>query len=232
MGTGGATQTVTVGANGTDYTFTAQACVNGSCSTEDGDSEKASAYGPVGAPSVRVPDTSQTAVRFNWDAPVDNGRAPMQTRYRIDGGGWSDWANGGGTTLVGNACAQSHSIDVQARDGAGHEAANGASASGSSAVCPDPVATVGKWGNAVGRGQGAEYCGDPSCQYIRIDVRNFPNGARVTCQPSFSGTTPVSFSTENGAGGVNADWWYGYPGRTFSVTCSGGGRSGTGSITW
>ena len=234
VGTGGATQTVTVDANGKDYTFTAQACVGRSCSTADGASKKASAYGPVGAPSVSATDTSQTQVRFTWKAPDDNGRGPMQTRYRIDDGGWSDWSNGGGTTVVGNACNQSHKIDVEAQDSKGLNAAKGDSASGRSNDCPDPVVKVGKWGNAVGRGQGtSEYCGDPSCQYIRIDVRNFPDKTQLTCQPSFSGTTPVSFSTDgNGAGGVNAEWWYGYPGRTFSVTCSGGGRSGTGSITW
>jgi len=40
--------------------LSAQACVGKSCSTADGASKKASAYGPVGAPSVSATDTSQT----------------------------------------------------------------------------------------------------------------------------------------------------------------------------
>ncbi|HEY5882276.1 MAG TPA: hypothetical protein VIU11_25425 [Nakamurella sp.] len=231
----GAGPTVTIKGldNGTKYTFTAQACVSSSCSAESGASASATPYGPVGAPSVRVTDTSPTAVRFTWDAPVDNGRAPMQTRYRIDGGGWSNWANGGGTDVANGRCGQSHTIDVQARDSAGNTADRGDSASGQAGACPDPEVTIGKYGNAVGEGSGPELCVHSSCQYIRVDVRNFPDQASVTCLPSFSGTTSRTFSTNNnGAGGVDTGWYYGYPGRTISVDCNGGGRSATGSLTW
>jgi hypothetical protein len=231
VGSGGATQTVTVGENGTDYTFTAQACVGNSCSNGGGDSKKASAYGPVGAPTAAHTDSSQTAVRFNWDAPANNGRGPMQTRYRIDGGGWSEWSNGGGTTVVGNACAEAHNIDVQARDSAGHTAQNGASASGRSNACPRPEPTVtrifrGDATGHIGTSPGSQTCHGPNCKFIDVQVRNFPPNTSVTCTVvNRSGSPKVT----NGSGDALFTWgWYSGTPEQELATCRGGGVTVTG----
>jgi hypothetical protein len=230
VGTGGATQTVTVGSNGTAYTFTAQACVSGSCSTETGVSKAASAYAPVGAPSAAHVDTSQTQVRFNWDAPGDNGRGPMQTSYQIDGGGWSGWADGGGTIVVGNACAQGHSIVVRARDSKGLESSQTASASGSSAACPPP-ARVAKviYGNATGHkgsSSNSVTCLGPNCRFIAVQVTNFPPNTPVRC--TVVGVTANARNTD-GSGSVYVDWgWYSGTPDQESATCTGGGVSASG----
>ncbi len=231
VGTGGATQTVTVGSNGTDYTFTAQACVSGSCSTADGASKKASAYGPVGAPSVSATDTSQTQVRFTWQAPDDNGRKPMQTRYRIDGGGWSDWSNGGGSTVVGDACNQAHNIDVQARDGEGLAAKDGASASGRSNDCPKPEPTVTRIfrGDATGHtgtSPGSQTCHGPNCKYIDVQVRNFPANTLVTCTVVHRDGSPIR-TDGNGDALFTWGWYSGTPEQEIA-SCSGGGVTRTG----
>lgn len=232
VGTGGTSQTVTVGANGTSYTFTAQACVSGSCSTQTGDAKSASAYGPVGAPSVAHTDTSQTQVRFNWNPPADNGRGPMQTSYQVDGGGWSGWADGGSTIVVGDACAQAHSIVVRARDSAGLEGAQTASASGSSAACPpppSPTVTRIDAGDATGHLGGSPNsvrCLGPNCRFIDVQVNNFPPNTSVTCTLVGSPATP---KRTDGNGQAYFDWgWYsGTPDRE-RATCSGGGVTVTG----
>ena len=53
-------------------------------------------------------------VRFTWDAPADNGRGPMQTRYNVDERRLVRVDRGGGL-VVGNA-SPGHSIQVQGQD--------------------------------------------------------------------------------------------------------------------
>jgi hypothetical protein len=231
VGSGGTSQDVTVGSNGTSYSFTARACVNGTCSSDGGAAKSASAYGPVGGASVSVTDTSQTQVRFTWSAPGDNGRGPMQTRYNVDGGGWSGWAGGGGTVVVGNACAQGHSIQVQGRDSAGLEGPVG-STSGSSNACPPPPSpTVTRILNRdatghTGTSPGSVTCLGPRCRFIDVQVTNFPAGVSVVCSVLGRPATP---RTTDGAGSVFFDWgWYSGTPEGELATCSGGGVTARG----
>lgn len=161
VSTGGTTQTVTVGSNGTPYTFTAQACVGDTCSAQDGRSVSATAYGPVGPASATYVENSQTAVRFNWTVPNDNGRGPMQVRFQVDGGGWSGWGDSG-TGVFGNGCAQSHNIQVQGRDSAGLEGPITNGATGNSQECPPPPRPSASTGRS----------GDQAT----LTVANFPAG--------------------------------------------------------
>ena len=155
----------------------------------------------------------------------------MQTSYQVDGGGWSGWADGGGSIVVGNACAQAHSIVVRARDSAGLEGAQTASASGSSAACPPPPATVQKviYGNATGhKGSGptSVTCLGPNCRFIAVQVTNFPPNTPVQC--TVVGVTANARNTD-GSGAVYVDWgWYSGTPDQETATCSGGGvtRSG------
>jgi hypothetical protein len=189
VGSGGTSQNVTVPSNGTNYTFTARACVSGSCSNNDGDSASAVAYGAVGSASARFADSGQTAVRFNWDPPPDNGRGPMQTRFNVDNGGWSGWAQGGGTTVVGNACNQGHSIQVQGRDSQGLEGPLSGTA-GTSAPCPAPSISASK-GSAYTGGNGGCTAAAP-CFRMIFTTLNFSGSYTFSCQ-DVNGT----FYTEN-----------------------------------
>jgi hypothetical protein len=181
VGSGGANQTVTVGANGTPYTFTAQACINDSCSVAtDGQSQTATAYGPVGAASATYVENSQTAVRFNWYVPPDNGRGPMQVRYQVDGGGWSGWG-GSDSGVFGNGCSQSHTIQVQGRDNAGLEGPVSQGATGSSAACPPPGITASRGPEYTG-GDGGCNPNAVDCFYLNFSVSNFSGTYSFQCQ--------------------------------------------------
>jgi len=227
----GSGPTITVTAARGRHSYTAYACVaNDVCSSEAGSSASATAFDPVGNASAAQTDASQTAVRFNWNPPADNGRGPMQVRYQIDGGAWSGWG-GADTGVYGNACAQAHTIAVQGRD-AGGLAGPVSSASGRSNDCPPPPdPTVRKviYGDATGhRGTSPNSvtCLGPRCQFIAVQVDNFPPNTPVRC--TVVGVTANARNTD-GNGSVYVDWgWYSGTPDQETATCSGGGKSASG----
>ncbi len=226
VGSGGG-PTITVPASRGRHTYSAFACVDNSCSGEAGATASATAFDPVGNASAGQTDSSQTAVRFNWSPPADNGRGPMQVRYQIDGGGWSGWG-GADTGVWGNGCAQSHTISVQGRDAGGLEGPV-SSASGRSQDCPKPTVTRIERGDATGHIGGSPNsvrCLGPRCRFIDVQVTNFPPNTTVTCTLVGSPATPKQ---TDGNGQAYFDWgWYSGTPEQERATCSGGGVTVTG----
>ena len=209
---------------------------NGACSTEDGGVEDGQRLRTGRRAIGAVTDTSQTA------GAVQLGRARRQRPRARCRPGTASTAAAGRTgpaavapSVVGNACAQSHTIEVQGRDGAGLEGPESSASAGSSAACPD----AGRDGRQDGATPSAgarvsEYVRRSVLPVHRIEVRNFP-GRRASHLPAviLGHHAGELHDRRTAAGGVNADWLV----RVSRVgTCRhllpAGGRSGPGSIAW
>lgn len=177
----GSGPTITVPAAKGSHTFSARACVsNGSCSVDFGETSSAIAFDSVGSATATFVENSQTAVRFNWYVPPDNGRGPMQVRYQVDGGGWSGWG-GSDSGVFGNGCSQSHIIQVQGRDSAGLEGSVSQGATGSSAACPLPTIVASRGPEYTG-GDGGCNPNVADCYYMNFTVSNFSGTYSFQCQ--------------------------------------------------
>jgi hypothetical protein len=158
----------------------------------------------------------------------------MRTRYSIDGGGWSDWSQDVNVN-VGDGCGQSHTIKVQSGDRLGFKGPESKTVEGSSADCPEPTVVLSKYGDAKGANGGpGETCTTASCQYIRVKVANFVPGSTITCKSGFEHPTRdyVEKIPDDGSITVDTNWFNGFPGKTVSATCEGGGKKASGSLVW
>jgi hypothetical protein len=209
--------------NGTGYRVKARAC-NDMCGDWSEPSATATPYGPVGAPGAGANRDGSRAVRVSWSAPGANGRPISRVEIRVDGGGWDNVGTGNGDRVVGNGPDQRHSIEVRAFDSAGQVSAT----SGADATTAAPEVIVSK---GAPRANSASCTG---CNFINVQLRNFPSGASVTCtfdsQHGSGGFVRYS-RTVDGAGNHGTESstnYYGYRGEWVSATCNGV----RGQVTW
>lgn len=164
--------------NGGPYTFSvrAVAVVDGTAyaSGWTNAGNQARPYGPIGAVTVNgAAETEQ--VRFTISPPGRNGRA-IETRYRIDNGGWVAWSGGAVTQAARGG--QTVRITVESTTGAS-ESGHGAQTQTASAQATaeerlNPSITLSKAGVAhPGTCQGAN--GEP-CQWYQVNWRDFEPG--------------------------------------------------------
>ncbi|MFD4958769.1 Ig-like domain-containing protein [Microbacterium sp. NPDC058389] len=208
--------------NGKSYNVTLRAYTSMDAVRYDGAASAASnaatPYGPVKTPSATA-KTSGTSIVYEWTAPAENGRAITQMQIRIDGGGWQNVANNGGTT--GNyGYSETHRIEARAQDAAGQW----------SSVSPaDSATTVAKpkaraW---VSRGAAKSGC-TVQCYYFQVHVENFPAGTyRIGCFEDGRLMPGTSYNTYTvpANGSFDLSCWYGYQGHTVAADIQGWGMS-------
>lgn len=201
--------------NGTDYHVRVRAC-NDMCGDWSSLSGTVTPYGPVPTPNAGAGKNGSRQVQVSWSSGGTNGRALNRVEISVDGGGWENVGTGAGSRDVGNGPNETHSIRVRAYDTAG-QVSNENSAS---ATTDPPSVTVTK-------GTFTSHPGCGSCNYINVQLFNFPSNASFTCVFD-SETGNVGFLNLNGnvdgsgnTGVVRSDDWYGYPNKWVSATCNG-----------
>ncbi len=127
--------------NGRTYTFTVQACNQGTnpayCSPASASSAPVVPYGPPSAPSVSAGHTGGNNIGLSWNGSGSGNGAPVEAvEISIDGGGWQR-VGVAGSTDRNTGCATSHSIAARAisRGLTGPVQ----SASGAAPACPVPT---------------------------------------------------------------------------------------------
>ncbi|OIQ92684.1 fibronectin type III domain protein [mine drainage metagenome] len=190
-----------VGNNGT-YTIGVRAITNLDGVSYAGPVTTSAAVAPFGPPGTPGASASgnATTVTLNWSPPARNGR-DFHLETSVDGGGWTNVGAGGGSTTVGNGYSQTHSIRVRTVDVAGQTSPE-ASASASSGPPPPPPPSA-----SVGKGSKLSTVCGGGCNYVVVNVANFP-----------AGTYKLNFWTDNGGTGI----FY-----TENVTLPANGSTGT-----
>ena len=107
--------------NGTDYTFSVQACNQGRskvdyCS-DPSPTDRANPYGPPPAPDAGTDRAGPTTIKLWWSAPAPNGREIERVEIYVDSGGWQTAGRQTDNTVVGNDYEQEHCIRARAWSG-------------------------------------------------------------------------------------------------------------------
>lgn len=226
---GGVTQSIPVGGgtvtsgafrNGQNVAVAVYAVSNVKGETTQGTSTSTTvnAYGPPTSPSMSC-GASGTSISCSWSGGNANGR---NTNFVVSG----DWstANGGasGSHDFGNVgYSQTRSLCVQAVQDGGAVGGNNCN-SARTQDPPPPTVTVSK-----GAKVSTSTCSTSSCAYIVAATANF--NTSVTCSVGGWG---YSWTQGGNATATSSPNYYGYPGTTVTVTCSGGGQTATGSMVW
>jgi hypothetical protein len=227
-GSGSTTRTVSVPANGTDYSLSLQDCnENSQCSVSN--SITVNAYGPIPAPSISLSKVGPTTLRITASAD-GNGRPISIQVLTTHGNSWTFTTLGAWSWV--HDYVVPYGTDEQAHLGITDSAGRPTPPQVHSQVQssdPLPVSvSVSKGASAVGRSG----CSDPSCAFIVATTANFTSN--VSCTANSREGSGGFFSWTQGANATRqSPDYYGYPGGWVSVTCTDGqGHSATGRLTW
>lgn len=202
----------------------ATSTVNGESAQGTSTSATVNAYGPPTSPSMGC-SASGTSVSCSWSGGNANGRT---TRFEVSG----DWstADGGasGSHNFGDVgYSATRSLCIKAIQDGGKEGTNNCQSARTQDPPPPPTVTVSKGASAVGvkDKNGVVQCSHSSCAYIVATTANFSAG--VSCSVGFG----IDW-TQGANESKQSPNYYGYPKSSVTVTCSGGGQTASGSITW
>ncbi|WP_157695396.1 fibronectin type III domain-containing protein [Nakamurella panacisegetis] len=183
---------------------------------------------PAAPTGLTKTSSGQNSIRFSWNAPPSNGKGPLTNQYRVNSGGFVDAGTGANpsATAGGLNCGTSYNIDVRAVDTTGL-AGPVTSKNMSTDACPaSPVVDFTKATH-----YNTSTCWDPSCYSVRITVANFTGVSSVACTNNqVDRTTTINLT--GGAGSAESTWYFGYPSKTMTITCSGGGKTASVSKVW
>lgn len=235
--------------DGTTYRVQVRAC-NTYCGNWSESSSAFSTYGPPGTSTVSIDSSADgQRVSFSWSiGNSDNGASLTHSRYRIDGGSWTNVSGRSGSASTGGDWEENHRIEVQVRNEHGQWSSSSASGSQRAEKDPTPPASV-----SISHGDSVTCSGTGgSCWFIQVNFENLPessNGYDISYSTSGAGSACGSLSRPNsGSGnlynnvdisgrgnwGQNTGGQYGQScgGARFTVTLSGNGGTFTGSGTW
>ena len=217
------TQTFPIAGDWANHNYQVRA-INARGASDPSAPAPAKAWGPVGQVRDVAASENANSVDYSWGPPEGNGVDGWT--YQVDGNNVGDRR----TATRNGSCQETLKINVVATDAQGHSGPAREISGKTTATCESVQIVRNR--SAVGHtgtSPGSTTCNHSSCRYIDVQIGGFPD-AKVSCSWV---EIPSTYSpSRQGNGLLETQWYYGNPGGTVTVECSGGGKTKRESITW